>query len=118
MSNFLRLAQDIHFQGGAMFVILPRILPRATAEILIVVFDRDPRCSRYTRSKKRRCTEATGVDYLLERTTLSFTFYAYILRPRCTTRRPRDRYPRGVCCERAFVRRDFLECGAGTLKTG
>lgn len=57
-----------------------------------------------------------GIDYLLERTTLSFTFYAYILRPRCTTRRPRDRYPRGVRCERGFVRRDFLGYGAGLLK--
>lgn len=42
-----------------MFVILSRVLPRATAEILIVVFDRDSRCYRYTRSKKRRCTETT-----------------------------------------------------------
>lgn len=65
-----------------VFVILPRVLPRATAEILIMVFDHDPRCYRYTRSKKRRCTKTTGVDYLLECTTLSFTFYAYILRLR------------------------------------
>lgn len=93
-----------------MFVILPRVLPRATAEILIMVFDRDLRCYRYTRSKKRR------YDYLLKRTTLSFTFYAYILRPRRTTQRPARSLSarsllRALLCASRFSR---VRCG--TLK--
>lgn len=78
------------------------------------IWPRPPMLSIY--ALKETTLQATGVDYLLKRTTLSFTFYAYILRPRCTTRRPRDRYPRGVCCERAFIRRDFLGYGVGFLR--
>jgi len=62
-----------------MFVILPRVLPRATEEILIMVFDRDPDaidiCTQKNDATPRRLASTTSSSVQLSHLRFMLTFY-------------------------------------------